>query len=202
MESKAEQKRLHSHLNADHIPDVIRYGDRVDLYEVKCYSPYKKGGGALGLGSSALGGAASTSDGHKWAFGNTLEALRTIVFGHAESGEGRPFDRRTGIGRLSHKRGHYTDAVEKGHGVHLLVTECTGAMSHQLVQLLRTLSRVAGAAGNHDTTIYGTSRSSPRKFYQHHLAAVSAAIVTADAKVIATATTEMNKHLTHGNTGA
>ena len=74
---------------------------------------------------------------------------------------------------------------DEGHGVHLLVTECTGAitMSHQLVQLLRTLSRVVGGAGNHDTTIYGTSRSSPRTFYSHHLAAVSAAIVTADAKV-------------------
>ena len=55
------------------------------------------------------------------------------------------------------------------------------------MQLLRTLSRVVGGAGNHDTTIYGTSRSSPNKFYPHHLAAISAAVVTADAKAIAIA---------------
>ena len=35
-----------------------------------------------------------------------------------------------------------------------------------------------------DTTIYGTSRSSPRSFYGHHAAAVSAAIVFAESAVI------------------
>ena len=52
------------------------------------------------------------------------------------------------------------------------------------------------------TTIYGTSRSSPRKFYPHHLAAISAAIVTANAKVIATAAAGMNKRLTRGTVDA
>ena len=36
----------------------------------------------------------------------------------------------------------------------------------------------------HDATVYGAARTSPTSYYAHHLAAISASIVTADALVV------------------
>ena len=51
---------------------------------------------------------------------------------------------------------------------------CTSLCS--LDWLLRALGITARAPDACDTTRYGSSRSSPRTFYAHHAAAVSAAI--------------------------
>ena len=82
--------------------------------------------------------------------------------------------------------GDYADALGKGHGVLLLVTESTGALSPTLVWLLRQLARSATLPEGCDTTVYGSSRGSPRAFFPHHAAAISAAITSADAHAILT----------------
>ena len=82
--------------------------------------------------------------------------------------------------------GDYADALGKGHGVQLLVTESTGALSPSLVWLLRQLARSATLPEGCDTTAYGSSRASPRAFFPHHAAAISAAIVSADAHAVLT----------------
>ena len=73
--------------------------------------------------------------------------------------------------------GDYADALRKQHPVHLLVTETTGALSKDTVQLLKSLARAAKATKGYDSTPYGESRASPHTFYAHHLAALSCAIV-------------------------
>ena len=64
---------------------------------------------------------------------------------------------------------------------YLLVSEPTGACNPELTRLLRTTSKAIGLPGIHDSTVYGSSRASPRSFFAHHLAAISSAIVHADA---------------------
>ena len=66
----------------------------------------------------------------------------------------------------------------------LLMTESTGALGAALIMLLRALARTATLPSGGDTTVYGTSRASPRAFYPHHLAAISSAIVGADAHTV------------------
>ena len=131
---------------------------------------------------SRLGGAASEVEGWRFAFGRE-EALRTRVLGHGARGDDGDdaFDRLTGVGRLTHKRGEYSDAADKGHLTYLLVSEPTGACNPELTRLLRTTSKAIGLPGIHDSTVYGSSRASPRSFFAHHLAAISSAIVHADA---------------------
>ena len=90
------------------------------------------------------GGAASTTDGHFIAFGNTLEALCVKVLGQEARGSStdRQLDRHTGAGRVDAKAGDYADALAKGHKVHLIASESTGALSRPLVLLLRALGRL------------------------------------------------------------
>ena len=76
--------------------------------------------------------------------------------------------------------GHYADALSKGYGLTILVAETTGAITPSFAALLRRYARLASEPGVSDYTAYGESRSSPRDFYSHHLAAHSAAIVLAD----------------------
>ena len=61
--------------------------------------------GALGRGSTAKGGAPSTTDGHFIAFGNTEEHLRAKVLGvHARGSPSEgPLRRDTGLGWVSAK---------------------------------------------------------------------------------------------------
>ena len=139
---------------------------------------------ALGHGSQRCGGAASTSDGHLFAFGNTEELLRGQVLGLAARGspDDRPLDRRTGAGRVDAKGGDYADARSKGTAVTLLATESSGALSHCTVRLIRRLAAHVATPEGHDATAYGLSPPSPQSFYRHHLSAISSAIVHADVR--------------------
>ena len=114
-----------------HIPDIYELGPPHSIFEFKCYTPFHTHV-ALGLGSRRCGGAASTSDGHSFAFGNTEELLRSKVLGLVARGlpDDEPLDRRTGIGRVAAHNGDYADAICKGTAIHLLATESSGALVH------------------------------------------------------------------------
>ena len=198
--SKAESKRRHVHLNDGHIPDIYKLGPPHILWEWKCYSAFALRG-ALGLGSHRVGGAASTTDGHSFAFGNTLEALRALVFGQEARGKptDSPFDHRTGVGRVNAEPGDYSDAKSKGNTTNLLATESTGALSRTVIQLLHALAKSTLTPEGHDSTVYGTSRASPRSFFPHHVAAaVSSAIVLADALLLRNRAASLAFSLSHG----
>ena len=179
---KAEAKQRHDYLNADHIPDIYKLDSPNILWELKCYSPFHLDV-ALGNGSQRRGGAASTADGHTFAFGNTLEFLLCLVFGQSARGAPteRALNRRTGEGRVDDEPGQYSDALAKGNIVHLLAAESTGALSAMFVKLLKHLDAAAKSPHGHDHTVYGTGRASPHSFFRHHLAAISSAIKRADA---------------------
>jgi hypothetical protein len=82
--------------------------------------------------------------------------------------------------------------------VTLLVTETTGALSPTFDHALRALGKHARAPTTHDSTRYGLSRSSPHTFLAHHRAAISAAVVLADATTILLAAPAMSFKLTMG----
>ena len=52
-----------------------------------------------------------------------------------------------------------------------------GTFNILIPRVLDSHAKTSVQAGAQDTTIYGSSRASPKKFYFHHLAAISAAIV-------------------------
>ena len=64
--------------------------------------------------------------------------------------------------------------------------------------MLRMLGRQARAPGSHDSTRYGVSKASPQTFYAHHVAAISAAIVLADAATVLEAAAVMSVRLARG----
>ena len=196
--SKEEARRRQAHLNDGHIPDIYRPGPPHVLYEWKCYSPFKVTR-ALGHGSLRCGGAPSTADGGAFAFGNTLEALSAKVLGLKARGAPAdpPLDRRSGEGRVHARDGDYADALKKGHRVHLLVSESTGALSRAVTTLLSCLAKAVRAPEGHDSTVYGTGRASPKSFYTHHVAAISSAIVRADALLVRNAAASLAFQLAH-----
>ena len=183
--ARDEAKRRYAHLNAHHIPDIIRYSQPTTLYEIKCFAVHTLQP-ALGHGSVTGGGAASAADGHFIAFGNTLERARTLVLGTAARGSpsDRPLDRTTGLGRVAATDGQYADAIRRGLYVLLLLIESTGAFSPDLTRLLRALAASASATHGADTTVYGASHASPRDFVSHHAAAISNAVVAAESALI------------------
>ena len=144
-------------------------------------------------------GPASTTDGHFIAFGNTEEALRAVVFGQTEHGDASegPFNRVIGTGWVRQEPGQYTDAISKGHPIVLLGMESTGAMFHPLALLLKLLGRQSTAPGTHDSTTYGDTRASPKTFYRHHSAALSAAVTSADATVLLNVAAALSFELTY-----
>ena len=176
-----------------------RHSTPPHCYEFKCYSPSVVTA-ALGNGSTEKGGAPSTADGGDFAFGNTEEALRAKVFGLDERGDKAkgPLDRRTGLGWVAARAGDYADALAKGHGVTMLGCESTGALFTAFLLVLRTLGRAAVAPGTHDSTVYGTSRASPQSFFPHHIAAISSAVVRADATTIHNAASSMSFKISIG----
>ena len=123
-----------AHINDGHVPDIIRHSHPPTCYEFKCYTPHASDG-ALGNGSKKCGGAASTTDGHIFAFGNTEERLRWEVLGVKERGTEAdgPFDRLEGHGWVKQHDGDYADAISKKHGAILLGSESTGALFTPLV---------------------------------------------------------------------
>ena len=58
-------------------------------------------------------------------------------------------------------------AREQGNIVHLLATESTGALSPDVIRLLRELAKTAQGTSGHDSTVYGLSRASPKSFFPH-----------------------------------
>ena len=74
----------------------------------------------------------------------------------------------------------------------------SGAIARTLDRILRDLGRLASLKTTHDSTVYGTSRASPRDFYAHHSAAISAAIVYADAESVLNAAAHLSFSLSLG----
>ena len=64
--------------------------------------------------------------------------------------------------------------------------------------LARTLGRCVSLPDVHDSTIYGTSRASTDSFFPHHVAAISSAIVLADAATLSAEAAYLNFKLTTG----
>ena len=113
-----------------------------------------------------------------------------------------PLDRRTGTGWVSATTDHdYADALSKGNGVSLLVTETSGALSTGFALLLRILGRQSRTHGARDSTCYGASRASPHTFFAHHIAAISSAIVFADATTVLNAASHLSYLLSAGMGG-
>jgi len=196
-------RRRYAHINAGHVPDIIRHGAYPHCYEWKCYSPYHTTA-ALGHGSRECGGAASTADGGDFAFGNTEEALIVVVLGVAERGAPAdgPLQRagaQQGRGWVRATTTHdYADAQRRGIPCSLLVSETTGALSRDTVRLLLALAKQATAPTTRDSTCYGTARTSPRSYFPHHTAAISAAIALADATSVMHAAAALSFRLSLG----
>ena len=175
-----------SHINETHVPDLYRLDAVPWCWEYKTVSCLIPSSPNLGSGTSKTGGGASTGDGHLIPFGGTEERLRRTVCGVTE--RGLPTDyradggqRRDGLGGwIKARDGDYVDALRKGYGLTLLVTETTGAITPTFDALYRRYNKLSREPGTADYTVYGESRSSPQDFYRHHLAAHSAAVVFAD----------------------
>ena len=149
--------------------------------------------------ASSVCGSAARSERHFIAFGNTEEDLRAMVFGVTEGlGPSGTRDRTTGVGHVNGRRGHYADAISKGHGVALLHTETTGAVAMPFVLLLRILASIVRRPGASDATVYGSSRSSTRSFLVHHLAAVSSSILFHNSVIVQAAAKALSHHVTLG----
>jgi hypothetical protein len=154
-----------------------------------CWSPNitlsleKTRSAAAELGVKANTICAASAHGGSFALGNTEESLRALTLGLAERGTpGTQYDRRSGDGWVAETTDHhYADALSHGRPVTLLASESSGAISTAFDLALRILDRKSRARGAIDATRYGTSRASHRRFYAHHLAAISAAIAHADA---------------------
>ena len=99
---RAEAKLRWAWANAGHIADVVRCSAIPFIYEFKCLTPFLVGG-ALGHGSQQHGGAPSTADGHRYAFGCTEEDQRRKNYGLLQIGQPSqpPFDRATGHGHVA-----------------------------------------------------------------------------------------------------
>ena len=83
----------------------------------------------------------------------------------------------------------------QGSGRHNVLqsdAQSIGALSLTFDRALRALGKHARAPTTHDSTRCGVSRSSPRTFLAHHRAAISAAVVLADATTILLAAPAMS----------
>ena len=92
----------------------------------------------------------------------------------------------------------YADAQRRGIPCSLLVSETTGALSRDTVRLLLALAKQATAPTTRDSTCYGTARTSPRSYFPHHTAAISAAIALADATSVMQAAAALSFRLSLG----
>ena len=93
----------------------------------------------------------------------------------------RPFDRTSGEGFVAAHDGDYADALRKRYSVVLFNVESTGAVGPRAIRLLAQLARDTKRKGATDGTVYGTARTSTRSFFVHHLSAVAAGVMHADA---------------------
>jgi hypothetical protein len=97
---KQSARLAHAHINATHVPDFVRFAARPHCYEWKCVTPFLTSAQSLGRGSRAHGGSASTSDGGRFAMGNTEEALAVKTLGITHT-RGSFVRRRTDRSRAS-----------------------------------------------------------------------------------------------------
>ena len=86
------------------------------------------------------------------------------------------FDHALGTGRVHAHAGCYADALSKGHGVLLLITEVLSGVHPDTASFLHRLSTDAAAHPGIDTTVYGSARGATRSHYTHHLRLISLAI--------------------------
>ena len=108
--------------------------------------------------------------------------MKTVLGLKQRGTEGqRPLDRTTGVGFVAACDGDYADALRKRRSVVLVNTESTGAVGPRGVRLLAQLAKDVRRKGAVDSTVYGTARTSTRSFFVHHLSAVAAGAVHADA---------------------
>ena len=103
-------------------------------------------------------------------------------------------------GALSWRTVFLADAFAKGNIAHLLASETTGALTPEVIRLLHALDKSTKDAQGHDSAQYGLGRASPQSFFSHHLAAVSCAIVRADALTIRNHAASLAVALAHGFT--
>ena len=211
--SSEEARLRYAHISAGHIPDIIRYkAIGHDVWEWKCTTPFLLRP-ALGFGSRAHGGKPSQADGGRFAMGNTAENLAYISLGiSATQARGSPVDgpldrHQTGtpasVGWVAETTDHdYADAQRRGSTVVLATTETTGAFCQGIDRALRALNAQSRLPTTHDSTVYGTARTSPRTFHAHHSAAISVAIVTSHATLIHERAMHMSSMLTLGLTPA
>ena len=89
------------------------------------------------------------------------------------------------------------DAHVSDFGQHA-ASETTSALTPEVIRLLHVLDRSTKDAQGHDSTQYGLGRASPQSFFSHHLAAVSCAIVRADALTIRNHAASLAVALAHG----
>ena len=155
------------------------------VYETKCYNPLKQST-VLGRGSRAHGGAPSTNEGHRIAFGCTAEQLHYEVHGCKPRGFATdpPFNHSTGAGYVRAHAGYYSDAHAKGHSVVLLLTEALGGLHGTAVRQLRALHRRATRPRADDRTTYGSSRTATASFHTHWLRVISLSIASSLALAI------------------
>ena len=90
------------------------------------------------------------------------------------------------------------DCQKKGNQAILYTTDTYGASAPPLNATLGHLDRCSHLPGTIDSTVYGQSRGSPRTFYAHHLAAISASIVYADAETLLSRAVTLSVALARG----
>ena len=101
-------------------------------------------------------------------------------------------DRTSGEGFVAARDGDYADALRKRYSVVLFNVESTGAVGPRAIRLLAQLAKDAKRKGATDGTVYGTARTSTRSFFVHHLSAVAAGVMHADALTLENAAASSN----------
>jgi len=88
-----------------------------------------------------------------------------------------------GRGYVASAPGDYRDARIKGNTVIPLIIEIFGGVTAHGRRAIRHLAKRAETKGN-DGTIYGTSRTSTRDFYTHHLRRLALKAMVGNAKAV------------------
>ena len=121
-------------------------------------------------------------------FGNTLEKAEKMNLGHRARGRkcDGPLDHSTGKGRVELHKGHYHDAARvKRACVNICLVEAgSGGVAPPFVRAIGKLSRRVKGRGGADRTRYGLARSSPRKFFTHHVQRIANAAIVGCARAM------------------
>ena len=89
-----------------------------------------------------------------------------------------------GAGRVAAFHGHYADAIVKKNPLVLFLVETTGALSLEARAAIAYLHRLTKPRSARDGTLYGTARGATTSFRRHHTAAISSAVILADAETL------------------